>query len=158
VVNSRHLFPVIMRHARTLSFQPFAQLAARLWCDASDSFVDMHNECHPWNRDLFRDTRTALAPGPHLDYQNLKTGESMQRIIDSLDAELASAGKGDFSIYKWITHVFSVAPSDGIYGKNNHFEILKSRRTFGKQSTLFQIRIARLTRVPLGYGFRLQRS
>jgi hypothetical protein len=90
----------------------------------------MHNDGHPWIRDLHRDTRTALSPGPGLDYQNVMTGESMQRIIDAFDAGVGDTGKKDFDIYKWIRHVFSVAPTDGVYGKNNPFRDPKVEADF----------------------------
>lgn len=81
----------------------------------------MHGEGHPWIEDLYTDTRRALAPGKALDYQNIMTGLSLQRFIERLDSEVSDKGKQGFNIYDWIHHVFSVAPSDGVYGKNNPF-------------------------------------
>ncbi|KIW05081.1 uncharacterized protein PV09_04229 [Verruconis gallopava] len=121
VLNSRHLFPVIIRNARTLSFRPFAQLASRVWCSVSEPFMQMHEEGHRWIEDLFRDTRNALAVGSHLDYQNLMAGESLKNFIDQLDEDVGIEGKKRFNIYKWIHHTITVAASDGVYGKNNPF-------------------------------------
>lgn len=130
VINSRHLFPVIMRQARTLSFQPFTKIASKVWCDASDHFMDMHEEGHPWIRDIFRDTRTALAPGEALDYQNMLTGRSLQKIIDELDQQVHSAGKKKLALYSWVHHLMSVAPTDGVYGKNNPFRDSKVEKDY----------------------------
>ena len=121
IIKSRHLFPVIMRHAKTLSFQPFTKIASKVWCGVSDHFMDMHEESHPWIRDMFRDTRAALAPGPNLDYQNMLTGQSLQRIIEDLDQDVGECGKKNMDLYSWVHHLMSVAPTDGVYGRNNPF-------------------------------------
>jgi hypothetical protein len=112
---------VIQRNAKTLSFRPFTKLASKLWCDASPEFLDMHVEGHRWVEDLYRDTRTALAPGKGLDYQNMMTGKSLQRFVEELDEDLGGDGKKNFRLYDWIHHLISVAATDGIYGRNNPF-------------------------------------
>jgi hypothetical protein len=110
-----------MRHAKTLSFQPFTKIASKVWCDASDEFMAMHEDGHPWIRDLYRDTRTALSPGEALDYQNMLTGESVQREVERLDGSVGGEGVDGFAFYSWTHHLISLAATDGVYGSKNPF-------------------------------------
>jgi hypothetical protein len=83
----------------------------------------MHNEGHRWIEDLYRDTRTALSPGKGLDYQNLRTGETLKRFVEELDESLQCEGDNGrgFRLYNWIHHLISVSATDGVYGVNNPF-------------------------------------
>jgi hypothetical protein len=156
VLNSRHLFSVIQRNARTLSFRPFSRLAAKVWCDVSQEFLDIHDEGHRWVEDLYRDTRTALAPSKGLDYQNLMTGESLQRFIDDLDYGLESGSRHDFKLYDWIHHLISVAAADGVYGKNSPFrdpEVEKNYWYFDLATTIPYL----ANTIAIGYGLKASR-
>lgn len=90
----------------------------------------MHEDGHPWIRDLYRDTRTALAPGESLDYQNILTGESLQREIERLDADVGAEGRNGFAFYGWTHHLISLAATDGVYGSHNPFRDPKVEADF----------------------------
>jgi hypothetical protein len=85
----------------------------------------MHESGHRLVEDLYRDTRTALAPGKGLDYQNLMMGKSLQRLIEELDLRMGDGGAGitvkGLNLYHLIHHLISIATTDGVYGKNNPF-------------------------------------
>jgi hypothetical protein len=67
VINSRRLIPLVQRLSKTLSFTPFQQFAAKVYIDSSKYTIDLHDN-PDFMRDLDKATRTALSPGPFIDY------------------------------------------------------------------------------------------
>ncbi|KAI9903489.1 hypothetical protein N3K66_000018 [Trichothecium roseum] len=112
VSNSSRLTPLIQR-ARTLSFRPFLQKAAKVIADGSDETFDL------LGGDLLErfgaGMRDALAPGPGLDVQNLRMGE--RSLVDV--AELA--GAGEVRLMEWCRRTVVQATSCGIFGVDHPF-------------------------------------
>jgi hypothetical protein len=118
VVNARRLVPLVQRLSKTLSFTPFQRFAQKVLVDTSDYALDIHN-----NPDFMRDfdtiTRMSLSPGSHLDYQNLRTIESLNKCLDKF--LIANTEPKQVAFYKWSRHIVAIAASDGLYGKSNPF-------------------------------------
>jgi hypothetical protein len=83
IVNSRRLIPLVQRLSKTLSFTPFQQFAAKVFVNCSAYTVALH-ENPDFTRDLDKAMRTALSPGPNLDYQNLRAVNSLQDSLNEL--------------------------------------------------------------------------
>ena len=72
-------------------------------------------------RDLDKATRTALCPGPNLDYQNSR---AMNSLNESLDKLLLGSSTNDpvrIRLYQWATHAISLAATNGVLGNSNPF-------------------------------------
>jgi hypothetical protein len=112
VVNSRHLIPVLQKASKTVSFHPFQKLVSKMWVEASETYLAMHDEPHQHIAEQGREQRRTLAPGKGLDYQNLRTGRGVEGEVIKLAEEVAGEGKR-LDLYAWVQHLITVAASDG---------------------------------------------
>lgn len=113
--------PVIQKNARTISFRPFAKVAADRFCRGSSYFVSLHHESHAYLNDFFRETRNALAPGKGLDHQNLNTANSIEKFLLKLEEDVSDSALENLGLYEWTKHVMTIAFTDGVYGAQNPF-------------------------------------
>lgn len=120
VTNSRHLIPIVQKASRTISFSPFIKLIAKIWVDPSDEFLAMHDDPHQHIPEQGREHRRTLAPGKGLDYQNERTGATMERELSEWTGELGEK-EMRVELYTWVRHSMSLAASDGVYGEANPF-------------------------------------
>jgi hypothetical protein len=122
VSKSPHLNPLIQKNSKTLSFRPLLQTAARAFSGVSDETY------HLFGTDLAERVtlamRAALAPGPHLDEQNLRMGINAVQHIDEL-------GDGKrIKLYEWVAHTIVQATSEGVYGANHPFKDPEVEKAF----------------------------
>jgi hypothetical protein len=110
----------VQRLSKTLSFTPFQQFAAKAYVDCSDVTVDLHGNPE-FMRDLDQAVRAALTPGPHLDYQNLRTANSLKNFFEDILEKSSSTDPVQVRLFEWTKHVITLAASDGIYGHSNPF-------------------------------------
>jgi hypothetical protein len=81
-------------------------------------------------RDFDKAMRTALSPGPHLDYQNLWAANSLK---DSLEEVLLRSTINDpvqIGLYKWSRHAITLAATNGVYGNSNPFLDKRTEEAF----------------------------
>lgn len=119
VINSRHLIPFVQRLSKTLSFTPFQQFAAKVFINCSSYTVDLHTN-QDFMRDLDKATRSALSPGPHLDYQNSRAVNSCKASLD----ELLGSFTNDpvrIGLYQWSRHAVTLAATNAVFGSSNPF-------------------------------------
>lgn len=113
VVKSQHLVPAVQKASKTLSFRPFIQKAAKVMGDASPRVHEL------FGGELLDKTsvamRSSLAPGPHLDAQNLRMG---RRVLVDVDVLLESS---QVKLMEWTTHAIVQATSCGVYGEAHPF-------------------------------------
>ncbi|RDL36335.1 Uncharacterized protein BP5553_05687 [Venustampulla echinocandica] len=113
VTHATRLTHMIQR-SKTLSFGPFLQLSSKVHGNVSD-------EAHAlFNGDLLEDfslrTREALAPGPHLDAQNLRMADqSLIEVTDMLK-------QGEIQLLEWARHAVVQATGAGLYGVQHPFK------------------------------------
>ncbi|OAR00692.1 hypothetical protein LLEC1_07074, partial [Akanthomyces lecanii] len=119
---STRLLPLIQRQSRQLSFQPMLRLVARRWGDASDE-TDALFASPQLLTDFGQAMRASLAPGPHLDAQNLRMARRALLDVDELLFEAAAARPGEHKIrlLEWTRHAAMQASSCGVYGDNHPF-------------------------------------
>jgi hypothetical protein len=120
VINSRRLIPLVQRLSKTLSFTPFQQLAAKAFVDCSAKTVELHGD-PDFLCDLDKITKGALAPGTHLDYQNLRTVNSLEQEIDILLLGSSTDAPVRIRFYEWSKHAITLAATNGLYGNSNPF-------------------------------------
>jgi hypothetical protein len=115
VCNSRQLMSAIQKNAKTLSFKPFVQMSMKKNSDVSDHTYELGSGSMIDKLDLAQ--RAALAPGPHLDDQTLRTGEG---IVDEMsNLEVDARGGKPVMLLDRVRHVIVQASAYGIYGKHS---------------------------------------
>ena len=72
-------------------------------------------------RDLDKATRAALFPGPHLDYQNLRTVNSIKDSLEELFLAISPNDTVQIPLYQWTRHVVTLAATNGVFGTSNPF-------------------------------------
>lgn len=129
VINSRRLIPLVQRLSKTISFTPFMQFAAKAFVDVSKFTFDLHAD-GDFTRDLSRVMKDSLAPGRHLDYQNLRATESLKDLLEQLISQSEKSGVVEVKLHEWVKHVITVAASDGVYGSANPFKDERVEKAF----------------------------
>ncbi|KAH8660631.1 cytochrome P450 [Xylariales sp. PMI_506] len=105
---------LIQRASKTLSFSPFLQVSHRVHGDLTDEGNDRFND--EVLNNFSASTRDTLAPGPHLDAQNLRMGDqSLIEVTDLLESHK------EIPLLAWSRHVIMQATSAGLYGVRNPF-------------------------------------
>ena len=120
IINSRRLVPIIQRTARTISFTPFLKLAAETFVKCSKFTVDLLGD-DDFNREFNKITRDSLAPGSHLDYQNLRANNSFRDLLVETLAPAWKTTTARVSLHGWLRHLITVSASTGVYGSSNPF-------------------------------------
>ena len=81
-------------------------------------------------RNLSKVNRESLAPGPYLDYQNVRANDSLNELIDKkLDAR-SSGGCVTIDLHYWIKYIITIAATDGVFGTANPYLDEKNRDAF----------------------------
>lgn len=83
----------------------------------SESTLNLYDGNHV--HDVDRVHRASLAPGEGLDYQNLRTANTLIAEIDKVVKN--REGEEPIDLYEWIRRVISLASTDGVYGATNPF-------------------------------------
>lgn len=105
----------LTQRTKTLSFDPFLQLASRVHGDISDDAYS-HFEGDLLKKLSLR-TKEALMPGPHLDAQNLRMGnQSLAEVEDIL-----KQGGNELELFRWAKHAIVQATAAGLYGVQHPF-------------------------------------
>ncbi|KHO00583.1 Cytochrome P450 [Metarhizium album ARSEF 1941] len=104
----------IPKHAKTLSFRPFLQITARKHGDASDKTYEIYGG--DLTDRLSHAVRSSLAPGSHLDEQNLRMGKRVLLEVDDLLGRGAASGAQSIRLLEWTRHLVVQASSCGVYG------------------------------------------
>jgi len=118
VVNARKLISLVQRLSKTLSFTPFQRFAAKTMVGCSKYTLELHSNPE-FMHDFDKAMRLALYPGPHLDFQNLRTINSLDKSLDALFS--TSKEPKEVGFYDWSRHIITIAASDGVYGSSNPF-------------------------------------
>lgn len=119
VCNSNRLMPFIQKSAKTLSFKPFMQTTTKTHSGATDETFHIYGGS-AFLDDFSHAMKSGLAPGPHLDEQNLRMGN---RVMVDIDELLGAGGNrpSKFQLMGWTRHAIVQASSCGIYGKDHPF-------------------------------------
>lgn len=115
VCNSQSWMPAIQRNSKTLSFKPFVQMSMKKNSDVSDHTYELGSKSMIDKLDTAQ--RAALAPGPHLDDQTLRTGEGILDEINKLESRTRAAKP--VMLLDLVRHVIIVASAYGIYGTSS---------------------------------------
>lgn len=79
-------------------------------------------------REFQKTMRDALAPGPDLDYQNLRTNNSFMDLLEN--AFKADSHLVQVDLYDWLRHMVTVAAGDGIFGSRNPLQAADIEKAF----------------------------
>lgn len=109
----------LMQKSKAISLRPFLRTANKIHGQISD---DAHATFHG---DLVEDfsnrTKEAMAPGPHMDDQNLRMGwESISEVT-----ELLSRKSDEFDLFEWSKNVIVQATGVGLFGSEHPFKDMK---------------------------------
>lgn len=122
ICNGLHLIPSIQKSSKTLSFRPFIQTSAKRFGGASVATQDLHTEA--FVDDFGQVMKTTLAPGPHLDEQNLRMGEEAVIQVNEL-AEMK-----EVYLMEWTKHTILHASSYAIYGDGHPYSTPEVKDAF----------------------------
>ncbi|ETS82599.1 hypothetical protein PFICI_04475 [Pestalotiopsis fici W106-1] len=154
VCNANRLMPYIQKSARTVSFKPFMQTAVRTHGGASDHAYEIFGD-GAFLDDYSHGMKHSLAPGPHLDEQNLRMGN---RVMVDIDALLSNTGKGrpgkQFFMLGWVRHAVVQASSCGVYGANRPFVRREVEDAYWKWQSWLPAHMAQLDLFGTGYAAR----
>lgn len=113
VTHNTRLTHMVQRSSKTLSFAPFLQVSHRVHGNLTDDANELFNDDVLDNFSV--STRDTLAPGPHLDAQNLRMGDqSLIEVTELLKLD-------EIPLLGWSKHVIMQATSAGLYGVRNPF-------------------------------------
>jgi hypothetical protein len=119
IANTQRLIPLVQKASKTLSFRPFIQTSTKLMGDASDETYNLFGGDLV---DTFSNAmRSSLAPGPHLDEQNMRMGRRALVDIDSLAEPTNGAMSKQISLLQWTRHAVVQASSCGVFGQEHPF-------------------------------------
>ncbi|KAH6893370.1 cytochrome P450 [Thelonectria olida] len=119
IANTQRLIPLIQKASKTLSFRPFIQTSTKIMGDASDETYDLFGGAL---LETFSNAmRSSLAPGPHLDEQNMRMGRRALVEIDSLVEPTNGAASKQISLLQWTRHAIVQASSCGVFGQEHPF-------------------------------------
>ena len=113
VCNALHLVPSIQKSSKTLSFNPFVQTSVKRFGDATQATQDIHTDAFVSGYGKL--LRSNLAPGPHLDEQNMRMGEECIIQVDNL---LKSK---EMFLLEWTKHTIVHASSYALYGAGHPY-------------------------------------
>ncbi|PNS15642.1 hypothetical protein CAC42_4094 [Sphaceloma murrayae] len=116
VSNTHRLTSAIQKSSKTLSFKPFIRTAARKFGGATDEVVALYSDSIL--DDFTHVMKTALAPGPDLDAQNMRMGK---RVLVDIDDLITQGQTGETRLLKWTRHAVCQASSCGIFGEHHPF-------------------------------------
>ena len=123
------MIPLVQRLSKTLSFAPFAGTAAKTFINCSTFTVDLFGNAE-FLGELNKAERAALAPGPHLDYQNLRAINTLNDIVEEVLMECSVANPTKIRLYEWTRHLITVGGTNGVYGSSNPFKDKKIEEAF----------------------------
>ncbi|KAL0943386.1 cytochrome p450 [Colletotrichum truncatum] len=151
VIVERRLVGAIQRHAKTLSFTPFAAKVASKLSGVGEIALKMHNhlEGPPEAKEYDRVQRAALSAGTDLDAMTLVATKVQMKHVDNLFANASKTSGARIELYEWVRHLISVSASEGMFGPMNPFNdpvheadfwyVESGNRTFADASHLMMI-------------------
>lgn len=153
ICNSNRLMPFIQKSARTVSFKPFMQTAVRSHGGGSDHAYEVFGDGAFLDK-YSHGMKHSLAPGPHLDEQNLRMGN---RVMVDIDALLSNTGEGrpkQIFLLDWARHAVVQASSCGVYGANHPFVKREVEDAYWKWQSWIPAHLAGLDPFRTGYAAR----
>ncbi|ROV93033.1 hypothetical protein VPNG_09451 [Cytospora leucostoma] len=135
VVANRQIYAAVQRNAKTLSFSPFSRKVTKQLSDVSDQTaraVDLQAEdegTRSFSRQIHHVHATALSTGPSLDRLNLVTAQAMLRLVDEVVSE-ASKEPVRIDLVEWVSHVVTLAATEGFYGPKNPYRDPQHEKDF----------------------------
>ncbi|KAJ3483687.1 hypothetical protein NLG97_g7250 [Lecanicillium saksenae] len=152
VSTSSRLLPMIQKQSKALSFRPFLQITARKHGDASDKTYEIYGT--DLTDHLSHAVRTSLAPGPHLDAQNLRMGNRVLLEVDNLLSDSALNSDRSIQLLDWTRHLVVQASSCGVYGNQHPLVDPKVEQAFWKWQNYLTAHLAGLDISGKGYAER----
>ncbi|KAI1866724.1 uncharacterized protein JN550_007577 [Neoarthrinium moseri] len=152
VSNSNRLMPLIQKASKSLSFKPFMQTATKTHSGASDETYHIFG-----NSDMLDSyshaMKTSLAPGPHLDEQNLRMGKRVMADIDALLNHSQSETQR-VKLLEWARHAIVQASSCGVYGEHHPFVRSEVERAYWTWQDYIGLHLVGLDVTGTGYAAR----
>ncbi|KAF7531992.1 hypothetical protein G7054_g8365 [Neopestalotiopsis clavispora] len=109
----------LMQKSKSISLRPFLRTANTIHGQISDHAHVI------FDGDLVENfsnrTKEAMAPGPHMDEQNLRTGEEAISEV----AELLNSNSDQFDLFEWSRHIIVQATGAGLFGSEHPFKDMK---------------------------------
>lgn len=112
----------VHKSSKALSFRPFLQQSSKTIGHVTDSTFELMGT--DFVNEFSKMHRIVLAPGPHLDRQNLRTGEYVLK-----DFETLSNGK-TVHLLQWVRSIVMQATSCGVFGAEHPFRNPEVRAAF----------------------------
>ncbi|KAM0325158.1 hypothetical protein ACHAQA_007697 [Verticillium albo-atrum] len=142
ICNGLHLIPSIQK-SKGLSFRPFLKTSAKRFGGASVVTQELYTEAFA---DGFGQVmKTTLAPGPHLDEQNLRMGAEAVIQVNKL-AEMKAV-----YLREWIKHTILHASSYAIYGDGHPYRTPEMKDAFWEWNEYLSMHLMGID--PLGRGY-----
>lgn len=117
VCNTNRLMPIIQRHSKTLSFDPFNQLATKKYGDCTDHTYELSGG--PMSHELSIVHRNALGPGPALDDQNARMAVDVTEQLNKIAREASGSAGKKVMLLDWVRHLIIQASARGVWGENH---------------------------------------
>ncbi|KAH7123176.1 cytochrome P450 [Dactylonectria macrodidyma] len=152
ISNTQRLIPLVQKASKTLSFRPFMQTATKLLGDVTDETYELFGGELV---DKFSQAmRTSLAPGPHLDEQNMRMGRRALIDVDALVQSTSSGSSTKISLLQWTRHIVMQASSCGVYGQEHPFRNPKVEAAFWTWETHIAAHMTKTDITRKGYAAR----
>ncbi|KAH8196588.1 hypothetical protein TruAng_009246 [Truncatella angustata] len=152
VCNSNRLMPFISKSSKTLSFKPFIQTSTKTHCGANDDTYRIHGDGEFLDK-ISHAMRQSLAPGAHLDHQNMGMGNRVMVDVDALLAEEGGRPR-EIHLLEWARHAVVQASSTGIYGETHPFTDPEVEKAYWKWQDYMIMHVAGLDITGAGYAAR----
>ncbi|KAH6686665.1 cytochrome P450 [Plectosphaerella plurivora] len=143
ICNGLHLIPLIQKASKTLSFRPFLQISAKRFGGASAVTQELYTEAFA---DGFGEVmKTTLAPGPHLDEQNLRMGAEVINQLNKLTK------MKEVCMLEWTRHTIVHASSFAVYGDGHPYSSPEVKDAFWEWAEYLPMHLMGID--PLGKGY-----
>ncbi|KAJ0277072.1 hypothetical protein COL940_007953 [Colletotrichum noveboracense] len=116
IISEQKLISAIQRHAKTISFTPFAAKTSKTLSGLGDIVLRIqdHLQGPPEAKEFDRVQRASMSAGPDLDVMALVSSK-----------ELATKAKAEpgtrIELYTWLKHLIALSASEGMFGPMNPF-------------------------------------
>ncbi|KAF4939544.1 25-hydroxycholesterol 7-alpha-hydroxylase [Colletotrichum fructicola] len=123
VISERKLISAIQRHAKTISFTPFAAKTSKTLSGLGDIVLRIqdHLQGPPEAKEFDRVQRASMSAGPDLDAMTLVSSKVTLELVEELATEANAEPGTRIELYTWLKHLIALSASEGMFGPMNPF-------------------------------------
>ncbi|KAJ3952068.1 hypothetical protein N0V92_011502 [Colletotrichum tropicale] len=132
IISERKLISAIQRHAKAISFTPFAAKTSKTLSGLGDIVLRIqdHLQGPPEAKEFDRVQRASMSAGPDLDAMALVSARVTLELVEELAMKAKARAGTRIELYTWLKHNIALSASEGMFGPMNPFRDPKNEAHF----------------------------